>query len=483
MNDLLFVLFSSVPFLYAIALAFLCILVGLLGLSKPRMLVYPFLIVLLSVSGNTYGSLDQSARSIYSRGAGLLFFSVFAWGVLASLICVQVARKFVLTEKTYCNLRGWMFAWCLLLAGHVCVGLLLNVPVIDSLSPSGFVNVVWMSALILLIINAIHDSEHLEELQKIILIVALARAVFGLIRWVGFGGDPANAYANRHGLNIKLTFFDINDGLTCLLGVAIAAIRVLRGKYRQSALWSTICWLMLLAGSVCIILSFRRSAWFGFLFATVFVLWFLPARRRWQTVILGTPAVLVGLAYAAIKRLTQTKGAGSLSQLFFEFQDRGIGPVSARQLELLLAWDDFIKKPLFGLGAWGHYSNSELISWQRDDGGGAFLHSGVLHVALKSGVLGLILLAGFYCAFAFFVLRVRKHVEERHLPLFVAGAAGVIFTIPDMLLGTPVPQLRTMMMTGVCFALPYLAARGLNIAPAFTMRPLARHRAAPAAGA
>lgn len=460
MIELLSTLFLAVPFVLALLLGIALVAYGLLGLAKPRFLVYPFLIVLLTVSGNTYGALDQSARSLYSRGAGLLFFSIFSWALLASLLWSQLATRYQERVPLDCNLRPWVWGWCLLLLGHLGVGLMLGVPFADVLSGYGFINLLWMGVLVLLMLSALSEPAELDEFTKLLLLVALGRTLFGLVRWVAFGGDPTNAYANRHGLDLKLTFFDINDNLVCMLAMAVAGMRLFRAERRpQSRFWQLLCWGMIVLAPLCIALSFRRTAWFGFIMAAAFALWFLPTRLRLRAILLGVPVVILGFAYAAIKRLSQTKGGGGLERLFFEFQDRGIGAVSARKLELLLAWNDFLSHPLAGLGAWGHYMGSNLISWQEGEAGGAFLHSGVLHIGLKAGVLGLVLLFGLYLAFGRFVLRERRHVDERHMPLFVAGACGIIFMLPDMLIGTPVPQLRTMLVMGMCFALPYLAAQ------------------------
>lgn len=472
MNELIIAVYYSVPFVLAVALAILLVALAGFGLSKPRFLVYPLLILLLTVSGTSYGALDNTARSIYSRGAGVLFFSAFLWAILACLIWVQVANKFRARTALQCNLKPWMLAWLLLLISHLVVGLVSGVLLEDILSSYGFSNILWMSALVLLLLNSFGDESDLDELTKVLIVVALLRALYGLVRWGALGGDPVNAYANRHGLNLKLTFFDINDSLTCMLGMAIASIRLFRAKQaKQSSFWTILCWFTVLASILCIGLSFRRSAWFGLLLAGGFVLIFVSRRQRWQALFLGAPVIMVGLTYAASKRLSQTKGAGGLERLFFEFQNSGVSAVSARQLELTLAWNDFSSNPIFGLGTWGRYSGSALISWQQSESAGAFLHSGVLHIALKAGLVGLLLLAGLYCAFFLFVLRHRHSVKEKHLPLFVAGAAGVLFMLPDMLLGTPIPQVRTMLMSGICFALPYLAVRQMHLSDSMHTQP------------
>ena len=43
------------------------------------------------------------------------------------------------------------------------------------------------------------------------------------------------------------------------------------------------------------------------------------------------------------------------------------------------------------------------------------------------------------------------------LGLATAGAAGLAFMLPDLLVGTPFPQVRTTQMLAICMALPYVA--------------------------
>jgi hypothetical protein len=44
--------------------------------------------------------------------------------------------------------------------------------------------------------------------------------------------------------------------------------------------------------------------------------------------------------------------------------------------------------------------------------------------------------------------------------------AGLAFMIPDFLIGTPFPQVRTSQMLAICLALPYLAMAVAKAAPA-----------------
>mgnify|MGYP003704804413 CR=1 FL=1 len=79
-----------------------------------------------------------------------------------------------------------------------------------------------------------------------------------------------------------------------------------------------------------------------------------------------------------------------------------------------------VMRPFTGIGSWGRYSGYEQITWQANPDGGLFLHSGVLHVALKCGLPGIALLAGTICAF---VLAARF---RRPIPIIAGIAAATL---------------------------------------------------------
>jgi len=183
-----------------------------------------------------------------------------------------------------------------------------------------------------------------------------------------------------------------------------------------------------------------------------------PLQRRMQMMVLGMPVVGAGLLYAAVKRLGQTKGAGGgLSSLFYDMNSKRFGAESERVLELKFALADFFSHLFTGIGSWGRYAGYQHISWQSGQDGGLFLHSGVLHIALKAGLPGLILLFGTIWVFMAFTRRALRTLPPELLGLATAGAAGLAFMLPDLLIGTPFPQVRTTQMLALCLALPYVA--------------------------
>lgn len=468
MNDLLQYIYLSLPWAFVIGLS-IAIVAGVgVGMVWPRFLVYPYLAIFFWVNSTQYGNLAVFAsRSIYSRGSGVLYFGAILWCMLGAWCCARVSATFQRYPTPAFNLRPWFWCWFVLLAGHVGAGLVAGVKVSEALAPSGFSNIIWMAPLISLMLLSFRTREQVVELSHFILLAGLGRALFGLVRWAAFGGDPNNVYANMNAIKIRLTFFDINDSLLCTVAFAIAAVHLFQThKTDRPKFWRGIEWATLIACALCIVLSYRRSAWLGFLLAFMVVMFRFPVKRRIQLMTAGLPLVGAALVYVGMRRLAQTKGAGGgIGSLFYDMQSRRFGPESERVLELKLALADFLANPLTGIGSWGRYNGYQYISWQNNPDGGLFLHSGILHIALKTGLLGTVLLVGTIVAFVLFARRALRSLPPELLGLGAAGVAGVAFMIPDLLVGTPFPQVRTTQMLAFCIALPYLAMAMSKVAP------------------
>lgn len=479
MQNFLFYIYTSLPFVVVALLAVLAVVGMGVGMVWPRFLAYIYIAVFFFRNSTSYGSLAAFATpGVYSRGSGVLFFPLLLWCMAGAWCCARVSASFQRYPAPPCNLRPWFLAWFLLLGGHVAVALFSNVTLAEALAPSGFSNIIWMAPLVSLMLLSFRTREHAIELSRFIMLAGLGRAVFGLARWAFLGGDPNNVYANMNDIKIKLTFFDINDSMLCTIAFAIAAVNLFQVvKNKRSLFWTAIDWATLCATAACIVLSYRRSAWIGFVLAFLIIMMRFPLQRRIHMLALGAPVMGAGLLYAAIRRLGHTKGAGKgLSSLFYDMESHRFGAQSERVLELKLALGDFISHPLTGIGSWGRYTGYQQISWQSGQDGGLFLHSGVLHIALKAGLPGLILLGGTIWVFTRFARRALRTLPPELLGLATAGAAGLAFMLPDLLVGTPFPQVRTTQMLAICLALPYVAMAAFRDQPAVQPVPAAKRR-------
>lgn len=462
MDSTLQVVFYAIPYLLAAGIAAFLVVLGGLSISRPPLAVYPFLVALFWVSDISYGNAAATVGSIFSRGAGYLVFPAFIWALGLALIWIKFSQQFTRTPSIAAgsSLNLWFLGWLLLLIAHVFYAGLTDQSIRDAIGPAGFSNVIWVWLFMATMLAAFRNEIDVKWLLRFVIFVGLARAMFGLIRWAAFGGDPANAYANRHGLDIRLTFFDINDGLICMLTLCIAAMQLFsKGqKYASGGVYRAILWLAIILPAICIVLSFRRTALLGMVIGGAFLLLQLPTRARWRLVALGLPLALAGIAYAVWKRLSQTKQAGGMLDFLFDVTPKDVGADSPRFLELKLAWASFLDHPVFGVGSWGHYEGWQRISWQLGEGGaGTYLHSGVLHIGLKAGLVGLLLLFGLVYSFSLFWRKCRRVLNDDLLTLAVAGVAGCIFILPDFLIATSLTKHRSVLFIGFCLSLPYIA--------------------------
>jgi hypothetical protein len=464
MDTVLIALYTSLPFIVVALLALLAVTGMGVGAVWPRFLVYPYLAAYFWLNSTSYGNNAMYVTiSWYTRGSGVLLFPLLLYYVLGAWCCARMSAGFQGYQAPACNLRPWFLGWTVLLAGHVAVALFSNVKLADALAPSGFSNIVWMAPLISLMLLAFRTREHVVGLSRFIMVAGLVRALFGLVRWTGFGGDPNNVYANANEIHIKLTFFDINDSLVCTLAFAVAAVSLFQAsRVRQRPFWTMVEWATLGATALCIVLSYRRTSWIGLMLASAVIMMRFPPRRRLQMLTFGLPPLGVALLYVMGRRFSQTKGAGPglFDGMFSDMESHRFGAESERVLELKLALSDFLSHLLTGIGSWGRYAGYQRISWQSGPDGGLFLHSGLLHIALKAGLPGLLLFTGTVCAFVLFARRALRTLPPEQLALATAGVAGLAFMIPDLLVGTPFPQVRTTQMLAICLALPYVAMAG-----------------------
>jgi hypothetical protein len=465
MDALLLAYYYSLPYVMALAAAgFLVVLAGA-AWRFPLMPALVYLSVIFAFSSSRYGMLENASSTLYTRGSGQLFFPALMWMLMLGAIWMSFAHRTSIRSQAAPSMpaapiQKWFWLWFLLLLCHVCVGLLVEQPLSEVLDSNGFLQMPVIGLLVALLVAGASGGKSTASLALFVELAALAKSLFGLVRWAAFGGDPANVYANVEKLAVKLTFFEIGDSLICLLGIAVAAsLLFVRRPQSESPLRTALHWAVLLLGMACVVLSFRRTAWLGLLIGFVWLLWHLKPAQRLLAIGLAAPVLLGAIGYVTTKRLgAQTSHLGVVGGFFHEILSSKSTGESPRVLELKLAADEFFKSPLWGNGAWGRYAATTQIGWQDPLRPGNFLHSGLLHLTMKTGLIGLVLLGG---VIGSFVRGVRRAGDENphDAALLAAACMGLLFMLPDFLGGTPTVQFRTMQLIGVCLALPFFVAR------------------------
>ncbi len=464
--DLLKLFYLGQPFALAIGLALAVAAFGGAVLSRPVVPLVLYLAVYFVFAQSNFGSLDvYLANPVYSRGSGQLFYPALCWALLLMVFWAWLGRRFANQPALAPSpVRAWLWAWLALLLVHLVVGLVLGQQAADVLDAHGFVHLVWMLPLVVLLHGCARDERTLDGLGRLLVLAALAKALFGLVRLAFFGGDPSNVYQNWGNLGFQLAYFDLCDNLVCLLGAAAAAVMLfIAPAPRQGLGWRVTCALTLVLSVICIVLSYRRTAWGGMALAALWLLWWVDRRARWALLVGAVPVAAAVVAVVVSQRLRAQTGGTDVASFFFDLLGDRYGPESTRLLELKLAWQALTASPVVGIGAWGRYASSQLIPWQVLSGG-SFLHSGVLHIAMKAGLVGLVLLAGTVWAFGVEFRRALAVDHPAARVLLLTAPCGLLFLLPDMLFGTPVPQLRTMQMIGLCLGLPGLVAGAARVA-------------------
>lgn len=446
----------SVSLIAGITLAIAALLVFGMGLGRHKELFLLLLGVLVFFPDQTSWGATAVAPvfNIYSKGSGLLtyfsFTTVYLWGLYFLVLFHAIFRR---EQLPYCNIRRFLWAFNLLLCGHVIAGMVLNAPLLETLSGKGVINIFHMSVLLLLALRVVQDERDLDRLTDFLLVCALLRGGWGLVRFLFFGGDPVNVYSNVEEFAVKITFYDITDSLVACVGAFFAASRLSTGWRDIGTVRKAFYSALIAVGIAVIVFSSRRNAWLGLTLAGLYFILTQPARQRLLSVgVMAAVGAVVG--YVAQERLG-TLGGGGLGSLVYDITRGGaVSLYGGRFQELAQALETIRNNPILGVGAWGEFAGYGIDYHQGSYG---FVHSGFVHVLLKTGLVGLTIFLGIFVGFASFVLRRRSAIDSAYRPLFDAAFGGFLFLLPSLSVATPVIEYRTMLMLGIVLSLPYCA--------------------------
>ena len=426
-----------------------------------------FIALLVLFSSSTWGQL-QEENTLYARGTGLFYFSLVnlalwlatAAAILRMLARSPLARRYAPASPFPLFIASFGF----LMLAHVVIGLASGQALLSILSYNGLLNVLNMALFSLLLLAALADDGGRRYLLQTLIALAAVRAVFGLVRYVWFGGDSANPYRNFEGLDIRLVYFDIGDNYIAALAAFCIAWLLLMPSVRLTL--SRRSWmLVLLAMEVAtVVLSFRRSSLIGLVLMCIVLLWQLPWQRRVVFGGLGTAAAAIGAAVLLRERLQANAAPGASG--FFASLLYDVGPQRATEVsrfyELEAAAHSLQGHWLFGLGSWGSFrGNEDALDYHF--GKFDFVHSGFGHIVLKSGIAGLVLFVALLAMVVGHYVRTRPALRGNCALLADAGIASLLFWLPTLLIGTPVIEFRTMLLIGMALAMPYLARQPIRL--------------------
>lgn len=443
------------PFVILLAALILLPVALAICLRLPAIVALGFVGMLCLFSSSTWGQL-QEENTLYARGTGMFFFSLV--NLLLWLACAATAIRSMVNShqpQMPSPFPRFLAAFAFMLLAHLVLGLLSDQPLPAILSYSGLINVLNMLLFSVLLVTALTSEQHRKSLLLLLLSLAAIRAVFGLVRYVAFGGDSANPYRNFESLDIRLVYFDIGDNYIAALASFCLAWLLLMPDVRMSLARRLLLSVWLLAEIATVVLSFRRSSLVGLTLMSAVLLWRLPWQRRWLMAGAGALALIPAAGVLVQQRLRFSTGSqGFLASLLYDVgPDRGTEV--SRFYELEAAARSLEGQWLFGLGSWGtYYGNEDILDYHF--GKFDFVHSGFGHLILKAGLVGLLVFVALLTVFCLHYFRERRRMRGNSALLADAGFAGLLFWMPTLFIGTPVIEFRTMLLIGLTLSLPYL---------------------------
>lgn len=432
------------PFHIALAAAFLSIVIA--AVIRPYYALYAYLVIIFFFPNIGWG-VDENVEifNIYGKGTGVLPFSLVNIYLFGLFVISFLFWRNKQTNIAVCNIRKYFLIFNVLFLGYVTTGILTGVSFHDVVTGQGVIHVFNMTLVTLVLLRMVSDQEEVNRLTNFVLVCALVRGLWGTARFLFLGGDVANVYANVQKLNVKITFFDINDSLIACVAAFYSAWMVTWSGYVLSTKQKVFYWLVIIVELFVIVFSYRRTAWGGMLLAGMLFCSILPWRKR----IIAITAISIIAAFVLtvvtvqrFEKLSAKKDTGDM--LLYDLQGSTKG---GRFAELYRAFETIMEHPVVGVGPWGGYGPGEKYK---------FMHSGFLHVWLKSGTLGMLTFLAMLTGFGLFFISRRRHLAPEERGLYDAGMAGVLFIMPTLFMGTPIIEFRTMQLIGVCLALPYI---------------------------
>lgn len=467
-NTILAYLFGyGIPFGVVIAMAVFSVLALGLFIAYPKYGALVLFLAVLMFVNTAYGLQDEDSGgfSVYTKGGRHLGFPIIQFYLYGLLLATWFGNTFSGYKPLQRTGGTWMLLFVVMFVAHFAVGLYEGKHWLLLSSQRGLANVIHMIMMIYITVSVLRSEKDLSGLAKVFLAVAVYHGVFGLGRYLLFGGDPQNAYGNFANLNIKITYWDVNEGLIATMAAFYFAWRLTR---EWSKLSLGMKWLFLACLAIellTIVFSFRRSNWLGLLLAGSFFLYWQPPAKRWIYLVIGGAVLLPSLLAVGTYRAQETLGRSDLTLIERIAPDsakaKSLTDKESRFFELYTAWLTVQEKPVFGVGSWGSFKvgGGEHMALAYHQGRYDFVHSGFGHVLLKSGFLGLILFLGMLVALWRYASRMRPHIPEGSLAVFESFRAGLFFFIPTLISGTPIAEFRTMIWLGLVLAIPVAIAK------------------------
>jgi len=434
----------------------------------PRLMTYFNLALMLFFPSSLYGvSLQHGASKVtelivsfgglFSRGAskwGISYVNILLILTAISIMFRMIIKKQDDDGHISCNLYKYFWTFNALFFIYILWGINLRVGMMNILSSRGVINITNLGILVFIMHRMFRTEKDFEQLKMFFLSSMIVRGVWSVFRFIFFGGDIRNPYANFEAMKaVKISIFDIGDGVIQCIALFYALFMLLNmGDRILSKKASFFYWMIASIGLFNILFSYRRTAWFGLLIAFAWLMLNLRAEKRIVAGLIGIIVILTIFTGVAASRFTDVEKRKQ--GIFYDVATKkgDIKIKEGRFEELYAAWNTIKDNLLFGLGPWGKYNVVRNEQKELSD----MTHSSVFHMLLKMGIIGLFIFILIFYGYIHFWLTKRNEIPLHVRGFAEACFAGFLFFVPGILWGTPIVEYRHMLLLGFCLSMPYI---------------------------
>jgi O-antigen ligase len=463
MNEILGYLLSYGVPLTGVILVLVAIIVAMgLAASWSRYIVLGIVVIMLIIpQASSYGTLDgnNAASSIFwVKGTKTFFFSFLDMALFGTWLFGAVIASRLSNQPAQYNaspLSAWYIAFGILFFGQVTMAFFGKSPLILEFATMGVINVLKQGMFVALLFTTIRTERDLKLLTLIIVICIAGRDAWGLFRYVFLGGDPQNIYANTWDelKGLKLTFFDINDHIlaSLMFGLSTWKLLVDRPEKPYHLIYSALA----LMAALIPVFSVRRTAQVGFLLAMVILFLLLPRGRK--SPVLIALILIIPLSVFSLSLRTVDQSKTLTEKLLIDVKTDGDSdPRKSRLYELTTALETVKEEPFFGVGPSGQFKVKSPIGLEYHNGNYGFVHSGFGHILLKTGFVGLFIFLGLFAIYVREVKKGWKFILPEYKAIVIGCLCGFVAQMPNMFGGAPIVEIRTMLVSGLLFAIPLI---------------------------
>ena len=453
--------FMSVPYVVALGLA-LGLFVAVLVFPRPLLLIL-LVATIVFPSSPTDALGNATGFNVYGKGGGYLFFSLYELSLiflsLGTLLLAgwHSSSKLAKPQEIYQTgnpYLAWYLAFGLLFAGYTAVWFAENFNRWPQIfSRAGVINVVFQGCLVTALVFHLRGVRERGHFFAWLGLVASAMMCWGIFRYVALGGDPQGSY-EAHGSTglLRITYWDINYSIIAamLVGWCIWTLSMQKGLAKIFVLGLIVLLLVCMAD---IALSARRTAQIG-LFLSLMVAYFLLPKGKKKIVIYLFLISAPLIAYKLNERIYDNR---SVLQKIIQGDERKqylVDPRYERAYELRLAAEEVKRSPIFGVGPAGIFEPRSSAGLQYHQGNYGFIHSGLGHILFKTGIVGLIIFSGVLVTYVLLMRRTWPSASVQDKAFLTSSICGMACSLPNLLVGTPIIEIRSMAVMAVCLAIP-----------------------------